>query len=40
VTPIVTVDDAYKAMEISHAALQSLKTGLPVTLGSRGGILE
>ncbi|MEH7236012.1 Gfo/Idh/MocA family protein [Bacillus sp. JJ1562] len=31
-TPIVTAEDAYKAMEISVAALQSIKTGLPVTL--------
>ncbi|MFS0823272.1 Gfo/Idh/MocA family protein [Bacillus sp. 1P02SD] len=31
-TPIVTAEDAYKAMEISVAALQSIKTGLPVIL--------
>ncbi|WP_010281363.1 Gfo/Idh/MocA family protein [Bacillus timonensis] len=35
-TPIVTAEDAYRAMEISIAALQSLKTGLPVTLGQKG----
>lgn len=35
-TPIVTAEDAYKAMEISVAALQSLKTGLPVTLDQKG----
>ncbi|MEH7115389.1 Gfo/Idh/MocA family oxidoreductase [Neobacillus niacini] len=39
-TPIVTAEDAYKAMEISYAALQSLKTGLPVTLDSKGGTLS
>ncbi|WP_043929652.1 Gfo/Idh/MocA family protein [Bacillus sp. EB01] len=38
-TPLVTAEDAYKAMEISAAALQSLKTGLPVTLDSKGGAL-
>ncbi|KKK39886.1 dehydrogenase [Mesobacillus campisalis] len=37
--PIVTAEDAYKAMEISAAAIHSLKTGLPVTLGSKGGEL-
>jgi predicted dehydrogenase len=37
--PIVTAEDAYKAMEISVAALQSLKTGLPVTLYHGGGEL-
>ncbi|MEH7226064.1 Gfo/Idh/MocA family oxidoreductase [Bacillus sp. JJ1566] len=37
-TPIVTAEDAYKALEISDAALKSLKTGLPVTL-SKGGEL-
>lgn len=31
-SPIVTAEDAYKAMEISVAALQSLQSGLPVTL--------
>ncbi|CEG26444.1 Gfo/Idh/MocA family protein [Bacillus sp. B-jedd] len=36
-TPIVTAEDAYKAMEISAAALQSLKTGLPVTLAEQRG---
>ncbi|MEH7380162.1 Gfo/Idh/MocA family oxidoreductase [Bacillus sp. JJ1533] len=35
-TPIVTAEDAYKAMEISVAALQSLKTGLPVSIGQKG----
>lgn len=35
-TPIVTAEDAYKAMEISVAALQSFKTGLPVTIGQKG----
>jgi UDP-N-acetylglucosamine 3-dehydrogenase len=30
--PIVTPKDAYKALEISLAALESVKTGLPVTL--------
>ncbi|MEH7387528.1 Gfo/Idh/MocA family oxidoreductase [Bacillus sp. JJ1521] len=35
-TPIVTAEDAYKAMEISIATLQSLKTGLPVTLNQKG----
>ncbi|WP_042462015.1 Gfo/Idh/MocA family protein [Neobacillus dielmonensis] len=38
-TPIVSAEDAYKAMEISVAALQSLKTGLPVSLGREGGVL-
>ncbi|WP_059173869.1 Gfo/Idh/MocA family protein [Bacillus sp. FJAT-27445] len=38
--PIVTAEDAYKAMEISTAALQSLKTGLPVTLDTKGGEQE
>lgn len=37
-TAIVTAEDAYKAMEISVAALQSLKTGLPVLL-KKGGAL-
>ncbi|WP_053365850.1 Gfo/Idh/MocA family protein [Bacillus sp. FJAT-27245] len=36
-TPIVTAEDAYKAMEISAAALQSLKTGLPVPVAAKGG---
>lgn len=36
-TPIVTAEDAYKAMEISIAALESLKTGLPVSLNQEGG---
>lgn len=36
-TPIVTAGDAYKAMEISVAALQSLGSGIPVTLDGKGG---
>ncbi|MEH7114356.1 Gfo/Idh/MocA family oxidoreductase [Neobacillus niacini] len=39
-TPIVTAEDAYKAMEISVAALQSLKTGLPVSLDKVRGDLK
>ena len=35
-TPIVTAEDAYKAMEISVAALESLKTGVPVSLSKKG----
>ncbi|NNU88079.1 Gfo/Idh/MocA family oxidoreductase [Geobacillus sp. MR] len=31
-TPLVTSEDAYKAMEIAFAALQSIETGKPVTL--------
>ncbi|WP_045523007.1 Gfo/Idh/MocA family protein [Neobacillus niacini] len=38
-TPIVTAEDAYKAMEISVAALQSLKTGLPISLDRERGDL-
>ncbi|OCA86119.1 dehydrogenase [Bacillus sp. FJAT-27225] len=38
-TPLVTAEDAYKAMEISAAALQSLKSRLPVTLSEKGGAL-
>ncbi|WP_251552231.1 Gfo/Idh/MocA family protein [Neobacillus muris] len=36
-TPLVTAEDAYKAMEISAAALQSLQTGVPVVLNGEGG---
>ncbi|MEH7246796.1 Gfo/Idh/MocA family oxidoreductase [Neobacillus niacini] len=39
-TPIVTAEDAYKAMGISVAALQSLKTGLPVSLDKVRGDLK
>jgi UDP-N-acetylglucosamine 3-dehydrogenase len=39
-TPIVTAEDAYKAMEVSVAALQSLKTGLPVYLDRERGELK
>lgn len=35
-TPTVTAEDAYKALEISVAALQSLKTGVPVYLNQEG----
>jgi UDP-N-acetylglucosamine 3-dehydrogenase len=33
--PVVSTDDAYKAMEISLAALRSIETGKPVTLQSQ-----
>lgn len=32
--PIVTAEDAYKAMEISLAALESIETGKPITLNA------
>ncbi|MGD6876100.1 Gfo/Idh/MocA family protein [Bacillus infantis] len=35
--PLVTAEDALKAMEISAAALQSIKTGKPVYLEQKGG---
>ncbi|WP_449540350.1 Gfo/Idh/MocA family protein [Ferdinandcohnia sp. Marseille-Q9671] len=35
-TPLVTAEDAYKALEISAAALQSLQTGVPVILNQKG----
>jgi UDP-N-acetylglucosamine 3-dehydrogenase len=31
--PIVTPEDAYKALEVSLSALESIKTGMPVILG-------
>lgn len=34
-TPIVTVEDAYKALEIVYAAIDSANTGLPVKLGEK-----
>ncbi len=33
--PIVTADDAYKAVEIAMAALQSIKEKKPVTIHSQ-----
>jgi UDP-N-acetylglucosamine 3-dehydrogenase len=31
--PLVSMDDAVKALELSWAALDSIRTGQPVTLG-------
>lgn len=36
-TPIVTAYDGYKALEIGLAALESIRTGQPVTLNAGGG---
>lgn len=35
-TPVVTAHDAYKALEISLAALESARTGRPVTIAKEG----
>ena len=34
--PIVDAQDAYEALRIGHAAIESVITGKPVTLGGRG----